>query len=733
MAWARHFLSTLFGLTLVLTASAGAAQTAFDLSAPPDASPAVIDADSIEYDAVRDVVTAEGGVTVVQGARALSADRIEYFVGEDRIVATGAVTLLEPGGEVVRADRAEISDGLKRAVAESLGLRLTDGSRIVGRGVERRDGVGTTLTDGAFTPCAACAEDPERAPLWRLRARKVEHDEVARDINYEDVTLDIAGVPVAYLPYFSHPDPTVERRTGFLSPTLFFGGEFDAVAQVPYYWSLGPDEDVTLKPFFTIRSAPVAAAEYRRLFRNGRIGLDASFGFLDRVDNEGDDDGDELRGHAFLFGEFALDDTWRLSFEGRATSDDSYLETFNIDDADVLRSEAAAEGFWRESYVRVGAFAAQDLRDFADQNDSPVALPEAEAALIGAPTRFGFAFANIDARVLERETGTDGQSASGTFGWRTPITTGGGHRLDFEASLRGDVYNTQNGAALGAGGADTVVRGVPRLVAGWRYPLIQQNALGALVVEPRVQATFALDDARDRDVPNEDSRSIEFDESNFFEPDRFPGRDLIDDGQRVDYGLTATAVFAGGGRASGFVGQSVARAPGDFYRAAGMTGRSSDIVTALTATPAPWLDLAWRARLAKRDLDVRRSEISIGAGPEWLRVTGAYVEVDGVAQGVEQSAAAHQANVGVALALGDNWRMAAAHHRDLADNKSLLWSASVGYRDECITIDLGYVRDFVSQADGGGAEDKVLLRINFKHLGGLDISQGLGQRDADEN
>lgn len=728
MGWPRVLaLAALLGLAWP---GIVAAQTP---STPVADEPAVIDAGRIEYDAERDVIVADGGVTVVQAGRALSAERIEYFVAEDRIVAVGDVTLLEPTGEVARADRAEIADGLKRAVADGLGLRLQDGSRIVGRQVERRAGVATTLSDGAFTPCAACAEDPERAPLWRLRARKVEHDEVAKDINYEDVTLDIAGMPVAYLPYFSHPDPTVKRRTGFLAPTLFFGGEFEAVTQTPYYWSIGPDQDLTLKPYFTIRSAPVAAFEYRRLFANGRIGFDGSIGRLDRRNNNGVDEEDETRGHAFLSGEFALDETWRLAFDGKVTSDDSYLETFNIDEDDVLRSSAAVEGFWRESYVRVGAFAAQDLRDFADQNDTPFALPEVQAALVGAPTPWGHAFANFDARLLERETGTDGQSASGTVGWKLPVTTAGGHRFDLEASLRGDVYATQNGAALGAGGADTVARGVPRLVAGWRYPLVAGNGLGSFVLEPRVQAVLALDDARDRDVPNEDSRAVEFDESNFFQPDRFPGRDVIDDGQRVDYGLTATQHFAVGGQASAFVGQSLARKPGDFARAADMAGQSSDIVTALTATPAPWLDFAWRARLAKRDLDVRRSEIVIGAGPDWFRVTGAYVEVDGVDQGPEVSVPAHQANVGVALKLGDHWRVSASHHRDIADNDALLWAASIAYQDECISIDLGYVRDFVSQADGGGREDKVLLRINFKHLGGLGISQGVGGRDGDQN
>ncbi|MEQ9122751.1 MAG: LPS assembly protein LptD, partial [Alphaproteobacteria bacterium] len=372
----------------------------------------------------------------------LSAARIEYFVSEDRIVASGGVTLLEPGGEVLRAERAELSEGLKRAVAADLGLRLTDGSRLVGRSMRRDSGVETVVKQAAFTPCALCEEDPERPPIWRLRARKVTHDEAAKDLEYEDVTLDIAGVPVAYLPYFSHPDPTVKRRSGLLAPTLYFGGDLKAIAQVPYFVNIGPNEDLTFQPYFTLKSAPVPALEYRRLFENGEIRFDGSLGKLDREDNSGREKGDVVRGHAFVDGRFDLDETWRLSFDGKVASDDSYLETFHIDSADVLRSTAAVEGFWREDYVRIGAFAGHDLRETADQNDTPFALPELRAALVGAPGRLGYPFLDADARVLGRNQGTSGESASATAGWRAPLFTPDGHRFDLEASVRGDVYDT---------------------------------------------------------------------------------------------------------------------------------------------------------------------------------------------------------------------------------------------------------------------------------------------------
>ena len=709
------------------------AQSPFQFSDVPDQSgPALIAADQMTYASDGETITAIGDVTIVQGARALSADQVRYEVAADRIIATGSVTLIEPGGETLHADRVELTNQLKRAIADQLRIRLSDGSRLVGSTADRISGDRTILANAAFTSCKACEKDSDRAPLWRLRARTVEHDEVAKDLTYEDVTLDIAGIPVFYTPYFSHPDPTVKRRTGFLAPDLFFGGEFDAVAQVPYYWSIAPDKDLTFKPLITPKTAPVAAAEYRQLFHNGVINVDASFGVLERITNSGAKKNDAVRGHGFLDGQFALDDNWRLTLAGAIASDDSYLETFNIDDADTLRSTVNMEGFYGASYVVVGGFAAQDLRENSAQSTTPTVLPSVRGSYIGEQGRLGYAYAEGDARALTRSTGTDSQSASANVGWRAPFTTPGGQQIEVTANLRGDIYNVAD--ANGVTGQDEfIARAHPTATADWRFPLIQQHKWGFIVVEPRVQAVAGLDDARTRNIPNEDAQAVEFDESNFYARDRFPGRDLIDDGQRLDYGVRMTGLLFGGGRAEAFVGQSLAREPGSFAAATDMTGRSSDIVAAATVSPAVYLDLNWRARFAKNDFDIRRQEVSIGAGPDWLRFNAEYIRVDNVNQGPQFIAAREQIRGGFKLKFADNWSVSGSHHRDLDSNEPLLWSASVAYKDECFAVDLAFASDFASQADGGGRDDSVFLRVRFKHLGGIQTAQGVGGRNGERN
>ena len=75
------------------------------------------------------------------------------------------------------------------------------------------------LNQGVYTACEPCKAHPERPPLWQVRAAKIIENQQTHTIYFENAWLDIYGVPVAYIPYFSAPDPTVTRQSGLLAPT----------------------------------------------------------------------------------------------------------------------------------------------------------------------------------------------------------------------------------------------------------------------------------------------------------------------------------------------------------------------------------------------------------------------------------------------------------------------------------------------------------------------------------
>ena len=76
----------------------------------------------------------------------------------------------------------------------------------------------TVLQNGVYTACLPCQDDPKKPPLWEVRAARIIHDQGEKMLYFEDARIEFFGVPLAYVPFMSAPDPTVKRKSGFLIP-----------------------------------------------------------------------------------------------------------------------------------------------------------------------------------------------------------------------------------------------------------------------------------------------------------------------------------------------------------------------------------------------------------------------------------------------------------------------------------------------------------------------------------
>ena len=48
--------------------------------------------------------------------------------------------------------------------------------------------------------------------------KKMTHDNVKKTIFYDNAVVKVYDFPIFYFPKLSHPDPSVDRRSGFLVP-----------------------------------------------------------------------------------------------------------------------------------------------------------------------------------------------------------------------------------------------------------------------------------------------------------------------------------------------------------------------------------------------------------------------------------------------------------------------------------------------------------------------------------
>ena len=260
-------LATIAGI-LPFSASVTMAQTR-----PPIQSdaPVLFKADQLRNEQKIGLVVATGNVEFTQNGRTLLADSVTYNRRTDTVTANGNISLLEPTGEVVFADYIELTGNMRDGVIENMRVRMSDNSRIAAAGGRRIGGMRTEFRKAVYSPCELCEKDPTRAPIWQVKASRVSHDQETKDVTYRNAFLEFYGIPVMYTPYLSHPDPTVERRTGFLVPTYGSDSELGTLVSTPYYFDIAPNMDATVTPIVTTNEGVVGSGEFRhRLHPSGQ-------------------------------------------------------------------------------------------------------------------------------------------------------------------------------------------------------------------------------------------------------------------------------------------------------------------------------------------------------------------------------------------------------------------------------------------------------------------------------
>ena len=525
----------------VLTALA-----AFTLAAPAHAQgtgqPVLMEADELDFDEDLGIATARGNVEIVQGDRILNADAVTYNQRDDIVTASGNVVLLEPTGEVLFSEFAELTSDLREGFLQGFRMLLTDDTRLAAVSAQRRGGVKTELTRAAYSPCVNCTGFGDE-PLWQVKARRVIHDAEEREVVYRDATLEFLGLPVAYTPFLSHPDPTVERKTGFLTPTFGVSSLLGSSIQVPYFWAIDRERDLTFDPIIATDNLPVLTGLYRQRFADGEHYLR-----LSATQDDAQTGDDRVRGHIDSETRFSIDELWRWGLDVKLTSDDTYLQRYGFPDQNTLTSHLFLEGFGARSYAVAEGYYFQGLRSEDTQSETPLVAPKLNYNYVSDPNSFGgMTTLDADFRALTREEGSTNQKVGLTPGWQISHTDSLGTITEFRTSLQADLYNTED-VTTPAGPSDGVYgRLFPQASLTWRYPWVRTARGASQILEPLAALIIAPNGGNPSEIPNEDSLSVEFDETNLFSANRFSGSDRVEGGQRVVYGLRTGFFGVGGG------------------------------------------------------------------------------------------------------------------------------------------------------------------------------------------
>ena len=781
-------------MALVASGSIVCAQT----TPPPASPPAAASSDGLTPGAVyleADAATRTGDLITASGvgenrvlARfrgvTLRAGDISYDLGLGIATANRKVEFTYPGGAVIFASQLELDSDLKAGVAVDFATRFSNGASLMAATAVRRSERVNELNYAIFTPCPICdANGDSKEPSISIQAEKVVQNEELRAILYRNAIFRVGGVPVFYLPYFAHPDPTVERASGFLVPIPSFDEGRGLSLEVPYLHVVSASEDWLISPQLNTDVAPLLNLQYRRRFANGTVvartgyTYDENFGDFDA---NGDNVPDipikpEHRSYLLAWGRFDPMGPWRGGFTAERTSDKTLFDRYDVrdpyqdnglyyGDRRRLISQIYVERQTPRSYLSIAAFDIQSLRVaipnvdapglnvFESDDSLPFVAPLVEARwepdgpVLGGRLRLRgtavslYRDAYVGGPVLRPEIipggstlglpGVDSRRVSGQMEWRRAMTSRAGVRWEPFVDVRADAYSVGDLPPILGLDDETITR--TRATAGLNisYPLIRRLSDNAdLILEPMAQLSASTNPDLDARIPNEDSQTLELDESSLFRIDRFPGFDLLEGGLRFTAGARGTLRWDQGRQISLFVGRSmrdaeeaafrvpVPDAPTRLYDPSGLASDTSDWVVQGSFSPSDRIR-GWGHATIDSAGEVRRAEIAVDG--RWGRrnlATVSYIidRSNPIAGPLNRNY--EFAQLSAQQFVYGNWGIAVAGIADL--ERDIITRSEVGllFDDDCFRFELGYRRDNTRVRPTGPSEG-VYVRLNLATFGG---------------
>lgn len=708
---------TALPLLMALAAPAHAQDATASPAPEPVAEPMIdFSAEEVTYDTNADLVTAQGQVRMSREGNYLAADRISWDRKSGRVLAEGNVVVITPEGDKVISDRVDLTESLRDGAIENLLIVLEGGGRLAAvRG--SRSGDITQLENAVYSACPVtgpngCPKDPS----WKISAARVTHDRTTGRIRFSGGRLTVLGVALPLLPIFSVGDGSGKGGfSGALVPGLRIDSNNGLELDFPYYWRIDRNRDLTITPHLYTGALPALEGRWRHLTSSGAYQLGAFITYGDIPDPDAVDltpeDKEGVRGYFEGNGRFQLSPHWTLTGSLRAATDKTVTRQYDITRDDRLRSFVNAERISLDSYISIEGWAFQGLRSTDEQDRIPFALPALDARLrLDDPIVGGMVELQANSLSILRIDGQDTQRAFASAKWDLRRLTRMGQEITFTAFARGDAYHSDESdetpVDIYRGKDGWQFRGIAALAADVRWPLVGPLFGGVQRLTPRIQLVLTPQ-TENLDIPNEDARAVDLEDSNLFALNRFPGYDRWEDGSRVTYGVE-WAFDRPRWSVQAIVGQSyrLTREPSIFPDGTGLTDRFSDIVGRTRVRFGRLFDVTHRYRVDKDSLEIRRNELDLTVGTDLTYAQIGYLRLNrDISPTIEDLRDKEELRMAGRWQFLTYWSVFGSTVLDLSDKDEDPLSLADGfepvrhrlgitYEDECLELGVAWKRDY---------------------------------------
>ena len=707
------------GSAALLPLLASAAAQIGAAHAPPaksEPTPILLQADEVVYDDDKQTVSAVGHVEIADQGRTLLAERVVYDQATDKVTAFGHVSITDSRGNVAFADHVVLTDHMRDGVLNGFGALIGKSGRLAARGAERVGGNTVIAHRAIYSPCKICnTPGSGRTPLWQVKAERVVYDQTKHKVRFSSATIDVKGVPLAWVPAFSVPDPTVRYSTGLLTPEVGNSTKIGYFLRQPVYVAISPSQDLTLEPMVSTSGGELLEAEYRLRWNTGGMWFQGSGAYNPDGGLSGGA-GAQTYGHLFGSGRVGLGDNARMGFDLQLASNNAYMRFYDISFLDRLVNDLFLEATPGRSRYALTSYYFQGLRSTDVTSRIPYILPRIDLSYVPTQKVGGGTFRfDLNGVAIGRDNGRNDQRGTAEVNWRVPTVLGNGQLWTFVMDARGDSYHFEDsGVGAQPNGQYWIQRGTAYAALDWRWPFLAQGGGGrSYILQPIAQVIAQPYGGNPANLRIEDANDFEFDDNNLFALNQVPGYDLIESGPRANVGLMAEALFPGG-KVEGQVGQTYRLKPDPTFAAfSGNSGTASDVVGSLSVK-FPHLDITDRLDIDRGNGNVRRHEVYVTGSYKRSSLQLSYVQLPTSAL-ILGLPSRQEINAQADFNVFGNWQVFVAGQRDLQGNQFLNTEFGLGYEDECVAISLAYRRKYTEDLIlGVPPSTAVVFRFRFK-------------------
>ena len=244
----------------------------------------IINGKDISFDNINKLISSQEDTKVTDKAGNITKlNMFNYLIDKKFFLSKGNIEVVDIHQNNYKFSEIYIDEKKSKIVGTEARIFLNDDSTKINTSNEPRIfGNTLTITESGSTiekgVCTYCKNKGEGvSPPWQVRAKKISHNPTKKTIFYDHAVIKIYDFPIFYLPKFSHPDPTVKRRSGFLMPNLTSNSTVGSATSVPYFWAMAGDKDLTITPKFYFSDKPLFLTEYRQDFEKSFLIVDGGF------------------------------------------------------------------------------------------------------------------------------------------------------------------------------------------------------------------------------------------------------------------------------------------------------------------------------------------------------------------------------------------------------------------------------------------------------------------------